>query len=87
MNDRYYSTSRYLTPALRDRFIQGAERLKQMRVDIALPSHPNQITITDRMGSYTDETQPYLDKTVWAAFIDERVRQVQELMDLSLHQA
>lgn len=83
MNDQYYSTSRYLTPALRDRFIRDAGKLKQIHVDIALPSHPNQITITDRMGSYTDETQPYLDETVWTAFIDERVRQVRELMDLS----
>lgn len=80
MNDKYYSTSKYLTPDLRDRFFADAPKLEKMHVDIALPSHPNQITITDRAGSYTDESQPYLDDTVWADFIEERVRQVKELM-------
>lgn len=49
-------------------------------VDIALPSHPNQIEIMDRAGSYTDEAQPYLDAGVWAEFLAERVRQVREAM-------
>ena len=80
MNDDYYSTSKYLTPDLRDRFISDADELKKIHVDIALPSHPNQIEIVDRAGTYTDESQPYLDTTVWADFIDERVRQVKALM-------
>lgn len=80
MNDDYYSTSKYLTPDLRDRFINDADKLKKIHVDIALPSHPNQIEIVDRAGQYTDESQPYLDDTIWADFIDERVRQVKALM-------
>lgn len=80
MNDQYYATSKYLTPELRQRFLDDAEKLKAIHVDIALPSHPNQITITDIAGSYTDEKQPYLDDTIWAQFIDERVRQVKALM-------
>lgn len=80
MNDDYYSTSKYLTPDLRDRFISDADKLKKIHVDIALPSHPNQIEIVDRAGQYTDESQPYLDDTIWADFIDERVRQVKALM-------
>ena len=80
MNDYYFSTSKYFTPDLRDRFISDADKLKKIHVDIALPSHPNQIEIVDRAGTYTDESQPYLDTTVWADFIDERVRQVKALM-------
>ena len=80
MNDDYYSTSKYLTPDLRDRFISDADELKKIHVDIALPSHPNQIEIVDRAGQYTDESQPYLDDTVWADFMEERVRQVKALM-------
>ena len=81
MNDGYYAKSRYLKPELRDRFFADAEKLKNIHVDIALPSHPNQITITDVAGSYQDEKQPYLDDTIWAQFIDERVRQVKVLME------
>ncbi|MBQ9911380.1 MAG: MBL fold metallo-hydrolase [Lachnospiraceae bacterium] len=80
MNDRYYETSAYLKPALRTRFLEDAGKLKSIHVDIALPSHPNQIEILDRAGTYTHETQPYLDDTVWADFIEERVRQVRVLM-------
>ncbi len=80
MNDEYYAQSKYLTPYLRRKFFDDAEKLKAIHVDIALPSHPNQILITDRAGTYTDESQPYLDDTVWVDFIDERVRQVKVLM-------
>lgn len=80
MNDKYYATSKYLTPDLRDRFLADAEKVRSIHVDIALPSHPNQIEITDRVGQYTDESQPYLDDTIWAQFVDERVRQVRAMM-------
>jgi len=80
MNDNYYAASRYLTPGLRDRFLADVERLKARQVDIALPSHPNQIAVTDRAGEYTHESQPFLDPTVWPAFLDERARQVRALM-------
>lgn len=80
MNDKYYAGSSYLTPALRDRFFADEEKVKNIHVDIALPSHPNQIEIMDRAGQYTHESQPYLDDTVWADFIEERVRQVKVLM-------
>ena len=81
MNDKYYATSRYLTPDLRERFLADEEKLAAIHVDIALPSHPNQIEIMDRAGQYTHESQPYLDETVWADFLHERVRQVRELME------
>ena len=81
MNDKYYATSAYLTPDLRDRFLADESKVAAIPVDIALPSHPNQIEILDRAGAYTDAAQPYLDKTVWAEFMRERVRQVRALME------
>jgi metallo-beta-lactamase class B len=80
MNDQYYSTSKMLTPALRDRFFADEAKLEAMHVDITLPSHPNQIEIVDRAGQYTNENNIYYDETVWADFIRERVRQVKALM-------
>lgn len=80
MNDKYYSESKYLTPDLRDRFFADEEKLAKIHVDIALPSHPNQIDITDRAGQYTNENMCFVDDTVWADFLHERVRQVKELM-------
>lgn len=80
MNDKYYSESRYLTAELRERFLADEEKLAKIHVDIALPSHPNQIDITDRAGQYTNENMCFADETVWADFLHERVRQVKELM-------
>lgn len=80
MNDDYYAASRYLTPDLRKKFLEDSKVIRNLHVDIAIPSHPNQITITDRIGQYTDESQPYLDASVWPEFIDERARQVKALM-------
>lgn len=78
MNDEYYATSGFLTPALRRRFLDDVERVGSVHVDIALPSHPNQISILDRAGRYTDESQPFLDSTIWHDFLVERSRQVRE---------
>lgn len=80
MNGEYYAKSTYLTPDLRRSFLDDAEKVGKIAVDIALPSHPNQIELMARAGQYTDENQIYLDNTVWAQFIDERVRQVRVLM-------
>lgn len=80
MNGKYYATSKMLTPALRDRFFEDEEKLAAVHVDIALPSHPNQIEIMDRAGQYTDENNIFYDPTVWADFLHERVRQVKEVM-------
>ena len=81
MNDEYYAGTSVLTPALRDRFLADAQKISAIHVDIALPSHPDQIEILDRAGQYTNESQPYLDSSVWPDFIHERVRQVRALMN------
>lgn len=82
MKDSYYRKSRYLKPWMRDQFLKDCEALKQRHVDIALPSHPNQIAIMDRAGTYTNENMVYVDDTVWPAFLEERARQVKESMYL-----
>ena len=81
MNDEYYASSRYLTPDLRTRFLEDTEKISSIHVDIALPSHPNQIKILDRAGTYTDESQPYRDDTVWEDFLKMRAQQVKALME------
>jgi metallo-beta-lactamase class B len=80
MAEEYYKTSKMLTPKLRDKFLEDIEEMKKYHVDIALPSHPNQIIIMDCAGSYTHESQPYLDETVWADFLEERRNQVLALV-------
>lgn len=80
MADDYYARSKRLTKDLRDKFLRDCERLKERHVDIALPSHPNQIVILDKAGQYKEEEQPYLDTTVWADFLEERAGQVRRFL-------
>ena len=81
MNNDYYAHSQALTPALRDRFLSDIPILMQIPVDIALPSHPNQIpALLQKAGTYTHERQPYHDEAVWPAFLKEREDQIRELL-------
>lgn len=82
MKDSYYAKSRYLKPWMREQFLKDCEMLKNRHVDISLPSHPNQITILDRAGMYTDENMIFCDETVWSDFLEKRIQQVKGNMFL-----
>lgn len=81
MSAAYYERSRCFAPALRERFLSDIGELKKIPVDIALPSHPHHLQILDRAGTYTDAAQPYLDRSVWPAFLQDRAELVREQMD------
>jgi len=81
MADSFYeSKTKFLKPWMRDRFLEDCERMQEIHVDIALPSHPNQIEILDRAGQYTNENMVFLDDTVWSDFLKERAEQVKAVM-------
>jgi len=82
MRDSYYKTSKYLKPWMRDRFLEDCDKIKDEPVDIALPSHPNQIEITDRSGQYTNLNMCFNDPTVWKEFIETRAQQVRDRASL-----
>lgn len=69
MSDDYYAKSRGMTVQLRRRYITQMDELKQMHIDITLPSHPNQLEIMDRAGRYAQEPDIYLDAEIWPQFI------------------
>ncbi len=65
MNDKYYSTSKMLTPALRDRFFEDEAKLTAMHVDIALPSHPNQLPHYEHSMARLEKSRLILYTSVW----------------------
>lgn len=65
---------------LRYQFISSLKQLLSERVDIALPSHPNQISIMENAGTYSEEHNPYLNQEVWKLLITERLKMVSELI-------
>lgn len=69
MSNAYYAKSRGMTAQLRGQYIAQMETLKRMRVDITLPSHPNQLEILDRAGCYPRDPDTYLDPDIWPQFI------------------
>ena len=80
MSDDYYANHSAFQPWMRERFLSDCEMMKSIHVDIALPSHPNQIEIFNRAGTYTHERQPYRDESVWGDFLDKRAAQVKKLI-------
>ena len=79
MNDEYYKVSRGMTYALRKRFLADIPSLLEVHVDIALPSHPNQIDILSMAGSYSEQRNPFIDPSVWSAFLKMHFNKISKL--------
>lgn len=60
-------------------YIKGLEELMDYDIDIALPSHPNQIEILSKAGKYTEESNPFVDKSLWQWLISERKERAEKL--------
>lgn len=79
MSDEYYSRSKAMDGSLRLHYIEQMERLKKFHVDVTLPSHPNQIEIFDRAGTFADDRDAYVDPRIWSAFIERHQQQAKSL--------
>lgn len=82
LNDRFFEESG-LPVSLRDDYLKGLLKIRDMKVDIALGSHPNQTNMLEKIKEISDEFNPFIDDTVWKKFIDERIAMVKKLMETS----
>lgn len=69
--------------SLRDDFLNGLLKVRDMKIDIALGSHPNQTNMLEKMDKITDIFNPFIDDTVWGKFIDGRIAMIKKLMETS----
>lgn len=69
--------------SMRDDFLNGLLKVRDMKIDIALGSHPNQTNMLERVNEITDTFNPFFDEFVWGKFIDGRIAMIKELMETS----
>ncbi|NRY60259.1 hypothetical protein [Clostridium beijerinckii] len=61
----------------------GLLKVRDMKIDIALGSHPNQTNMLARVNEITDMFNPFFDENVWGKFIDVRIEMIKKLMETS----
>ena len=71
MNDEYFEKFG-VDKGLRRRFIQDYERMKQIHVDISIPSHPAHGDLMQRISQYPMDYQTLVDPEEWASFLEIR---------------
>lgn len=54
-------------------------RLMDETVDITLPSHPNQVPVLDKAGTYTEEKNPFVDQEAWPKLLNARLEMANNL--------
>lgn len=69
-----------LPPTLRDEYIASLRALDKEYVDIALPSHCNQIGILQLVDQISDDFNPYIDPSIWHELMQERLERVLEIV-------
>ena len=66
--------------SIREDFLNSLLKLREMDIDIALGSHPNQVHMLEKVGQITATFNPFIDKTVWKKLMDERIEMIKKLM-------
>lgn len=69
-----------LSPSLRDRFIHDCEIMKQIPVDVCLPSHPTHAPLLELVEQKKSDFNPFIDAERWSAFLEQRKNFAMELM-------
>ena len=70
-----------LSPELRRRFIRDCERLKDIQVDICLPSHPAHSPLFEMRDKGWAEGNPFVDQNAWPQFLESRAKFARDMED------
>ena len=63
----------HLDPSVRETYRQSLVRLKCEHVDVTLGNHPAQVQVLERLAAAPDGVNPFLDASIWPAFLDEQL--------------
>lgn len=77
INKEWFAQNPDWPVSLMDDFITGLEQLKDLEVDIAIPSHANQIPIFEKRHLIGKGPNPYVDREAWPKLMNERLARAQ----------
>ncbi|MCA2012182.1 MBL fold metallo-hydrolase [Cereibacter sphaeroides] len=60
-------------------YLAALRKLRDEKVDIALGSHPIHVRMLDRVPRITETENPFIDRAVWPAFIDQMIENGERL--------
>lgn len=66
---------------LQQDYLDSLLRLRNMRIDITLGSHPAQVGMMGRIDDIRPGVNPFYDPAVWPALIDERIAGIRQIME------
>lgn len=69
--------------SMREDFLNGLLKLRDMKIDIALGSHPNQTNMLAKIDKITDIFNPFYDDTVWIKLINGRIGMIKKIIETS----
>ncbi len=79
LDDGYFETTG-MPVSLRDDFLKGLVKLRDLPVDIVLASHPDQTGMLERAKLISGSCNPFFDKAAWKTLMDERIEMVKSLI-------
>jgi metallo-beta-lactamase class B len=62
-----------LDETLGERFLKDCEEMKQMHVDITMPSHPAHFDLFERKPEDPLDYRPFVNESDWEAFLESRI--------------
>jgi metallo-beta-lactamase class B len=73
LNKEWFERNPDWPKSLLDDYIRNLEELAGLEIDIALPSHPNQIRIFDKVPSISRGRNPFVDRSAWTKLMTDRL--------------
>ncbi|PWE27584.1 MBL fold metallo-hydrolase [Pararhodobacter marinus] len=80
VTDAYLSENN-LPFSLQQDFHDSLVRLRAMKVDITLGSHPAQVGMMDRVDAIREGHNPFHDPEVWPRLMDQRIAGIRKILD------
>lgn len=66
--------------SMREDFLRSLEKLSKMEVDITLGSHPAQVHMLEKVDQISETHNPFVDKTIWPALMEERILAIKKVI-------
>lgn len=80
LSPEYYKENPDWPQALLPAFVNSLEKLLKEKVDIVLPSHPNQVPIMHKAGKYDEKNNPFIDPIEWEKLLTRRLEEAKKLL-------
>ena len=80
LTDEYLETH-HIPLSVRNDFLNGLLKVRDVHVDITLGSHPGHVDMLDKVTRIDADDNPFVDAKVWPDLMESRIRAIKALID------